>query len=42
MTSNKMVYVYLFIIGILMWNGFLTQRDHKLFEAYDQKQTVVK
>jgi len=35
MNSNKMVYVYLFIIGILMWNGFLTQRDQKLFNVYE-------
>jgi hypothetical protein len=31
----KTSYIYLGLIAILMWNGFIIQRDQKLFEAYD-------
>jgi hypothetical protein len=32
----KTSYIFLAVIGILMYNVFLIQRDQKLFEAYDQ------
>jgi hypothetical protein len=31
----KVSYIYLGVIAILMWNGFIIQRDQKLFKAYD-------
>jgi len=32
----KTTYVFLAVIGILMYNAFLIQRDDKMFKAYDQ------
>ena len=32
----KTTYIFLAFIGILMYNIFLTQRDARMFEAYDQ------
>lgn len=32
----KTSYIFLFVIGILMWNGMLIKRDQQLFKAYDK------
>jgi hypothetical protein len=32
----KTSYIFIAIIGILMYNVFLIHRDQKLFEAYDK------
>lgn len=31
----KITYIFLALIGILMYNGMLIQRDQQLFKAYD-------
>jgi len=31
----KTYHWFFLVIAILMWNGFLIQRDKKMFEAYD-------
>lgn len=31
----KTTYIFLAVIGILMYNAFLIQRDDKLMKAYD-------
>jgi len=36
MKSNQIAYIFLGVIGILGWNAFLTQRDAKIFKAYDK------
>lgn len=36
MTSKQISYIFLAFIGILMWNGFIIQRDKKMFDAYDR------
>ena len=37
MNSKSTTYIFLAVIGILMWNTFLIQRDQKLFAAYDKQ-----
>lgn len=32
----KTSYIFLGFISILMYNVFLAQRDHRMFEAYDK------
>jgi hypothetical protein len=32
----KTSYIFLGVVGILMYNVFLIQRDQKLFNAYDK------
>jgi hypothetical protein len=32
----KTSYIFLAVIGILMYNVFLIQRDQKMFNAYDK------
>lgn len=32
----KTSYIFLGVIGILMYNMFLIQRDQKMFDAYDR------
>jgi hypothetical protein len=39
MKFTNTTYIFLAFIAILGWNAFLTQRDDKLFDAYD-KQTA--
>ena len=31
----KTTYIYLGVIAILMWNGFLIKRDDAMYKAYD-------
>jgi hypothetical protein len=31
----KTYHWFFLVIAILMWNGFLIQRDKKMFDAYD-------
>lgn len=37
MKSTQTTYIFLAFIAILMWNGFLIQRDKKMFESYEQQ-----
>lgn len=32
----KTSYIFLGVIAIIMYNGFLIKRDQKMFEAYDK------
>jgi hypothetical protein len=32
----KTTYIFLAVIGILMYNGMLAKRDQELFKAYDR------
>jgi hypothetical protein len=41
MKSKDITYIFLAFIGILMWNGFIIQRDQQLFKAYDQRQQQI-
>jgi hypothetical protein len=36
----KTSYWFLAIIGILMWNVFLAQRDDALYKSYVKQQTI--
>ena len=36
MKSKEITYIFLAVIGIMMYNVFLIQRDQKLFSAYDR------
>ena len=36
MRSNKIAFVFFAVIGMLMYQSFLVQRDQKMFNAYDK------
>jgi len=37
MKSTQIIYIFLAFIAILMWNGFLIQRDTQLFNSYNHE-----
>lgn len=39
MKSTQISYIFLAVIGLLLYNVFLIQRDQKMFDAYYGKQT---
>lgn len=42
LNSEKITYIFLVFVSILMYNGLLIQRDTKLFEAYDKQFAKIK
>jgi hypothetical protein len=36
MKSNQIICIFFGVIAILGWNGFLVQRDSKLYSAYSK------
>lgn len=39
---EKITYIFLVFVGILLYNGLLIQRDTKLFDAYDKEFAKIK
>ena len=37
----KSLYIFIAIVGIIIYNGFLIKRDRQMFEAYDQACAVL-
>jgi len=37
MNSKQVTYAFLLVIGMLMYQTFLIQRDANMFKAYDQQ-----